>query len=290
MSAFAAHMRTGTTTVCRAWILTRRDGMVLGFTDHDLPLTIEGVTCAASSGLTAGALQSATGLSVDNVEARGALSHAAISEDDLRLGRWDDAAVRTFLVNWSDPRQFEVLFQGTFGEITFGDGRFSVELRGLSEALNKVRGRVYQSSCDAGLGDARCRVDINDPRMSAEIQLDKIIDGQTIETAYALNFEPGWFERGRVIVLDGPARGLVERIKRDRVAGGLRLLTLWTKLREPLPTGSRIRIEAGCDKQHATCRSKFSNLLNYRGFPHIPGDDWMMSYPTGRSANDGGRL
>ena len=52
----------------------------------------------------------------------------------------------------------------------------------------------------------------------------------------------------------------------------------------------RFRIIAGCDKRAETCRKKFSNLLNFRGFPLIPGDDWVTAYPKEGANHDGSSL
>ena len=61
---------------------------------------------------------------------------------------------------------------------------------------------------------------------------------------------------------------------------------------EPIPAdvapGDMLRIEAGCDKRAATCRLKFGNFVNFRGFPHIPGEDWLMAVPRSDGVNDGG--
>ncbi|WP_281825633.1 DUF2163 domain-containing protein [Jannaschia rubra] len=288
MSALASHMATGAATVCRAWIVRRSDGVVLGFTDHDMALTVDGVACKASSGMTAGALETVTGLAVDNGEAHGALSHDAICEEDIRAGRWDAAEVTAYLVNWSNPAEFEILFRGTLGEISWGGGAFSAELRGLSEALNRTRGRVYQSRCDAVLGDGRCGKVLG-PLFMAEVEVLAVEDNQVIALPSLTEYGPRWFDRGRIHVLSGAAEGASERIKIDRIEGDRRRIELWQSLRSRLAAGDRIRIEAGCDKRKETCRLKFDNLLNFRGFPDIPGEDWLMSYPTRAGRNDGGR-
>ena len=83
--ALAAHLATGTTTVCHAWAITRGDGVVLGFTDHDRDLSFDGVDFRAGTGLTAMALQQETGLSVDNSEAIGALSEYGVVAGDAVL-------------------------------------------------------------------------------------------------------------------------------------------------------------------------------------------------------------
>ncbi|MCZ4297997.1 DUF2163 domain-containing protein [Henriciella marina] len=43
-----------------------------------------------------------------------------------------------------------------------------------------------------------------------------------------------------------------------------------------------------CDKRFETCRDVFSNAENYRGFPHLPGQDFVLSGPAA-AGNDGGR-
>lgn len=289
MSALADHLAGGCATVCRAWIVKRSDGLILGFTDHDLELVVDGTVCLAASGMTAGALQASTGLAVDNAEARGALSHDAIRDEDIRAGLWDAAEVTSYLVNWQSPMDFEILFRGSLGEISWGDGAFTAELRGLSEALNKTRGRVYQARCDAVLGDARCRVELG-PLFAVEAEVGAVSDDQEVDLPELRDYAPKWFDGGRLIVLTGNAAGAEERIKTDRTQDGVRRIGLWQSLRRQIAVGDRVRIEAGCDKRMATCRLKFNNLLNFRGFPQIPGEDWLMSYPVSGGRNDGGRL
>ena len=71
---FQAHLSSGHTTLARCWQVVRKDGVVLGFTDHDRDLSFDGVTYRADTGLSALSLAQSTGLSVDNTEAIGALS------------------------------------------------------------------------------------------------------------------------------------------------------------------------------------------------------------------------
>ena len=95
---FDEHLKTGATTICRAWSVRRRDGVINGFTDHDRDLEFGGLTYRADTGMTAGALQQATGLSVDNTDAIGVLSDDALREDDIKAGRFDGAEVNDFAV------------------------------------------------------------------------------------------------------------------------------------------------------------------------------------------------
>ncbi|MEP1929737.1 MAG: DUF2163 domain-containing protein, partial [Roseibium sp.] len=118
------HLQSGVTTLCRAWAIVRKDDTTFGFTDHDLPLHFDGIEFRADSGMSAVALQQTTGLSVDNTEALGALSDAAVREDDIEAGHFDGADVRAWLVNWASPAERWLQFRGTIGELRRADGAF----------------------------------------------------------------------------------------------------------------------------------------------------------------------
>ena len=292
--AFMSHLQSGTTTLCRAWAVTRRDGLRLGFTDHDRDLTFAGLRFAAGSGLSAQALEQGNGLAVDNSEALGLLNSEAIAEEDLRAGRYDGAEVQCWWVNWADVNLRRMLFRGTLGEVRRSGGGFRAELRGLSEALNQLQGHCYQAGCTAILGDARCGVDLDQPGYAQTLAIDSVADGKRLQFTTLSGFEDGWFERGRAQVLSGEASGLVGVIKADRALGAgeenLREIELWQDLNGRLRPGDLVRLEAGCDRREETCRLKFDNFLNFRGFPHIPGEDWLTSYPVQGRNTHGGSL
>ncbi len=287
-AALHAHLQSGATTVCRAWTVRRRDGAVLGFTDHDRDLEVDGVNCRADTGMTARALQQTTGLSVDNTEATGALSDASIREPDLLAGRFDGAQVRSFLVNWAEPTEWIEQFRGTLGEIVRAGGAFRAELRGLTEALNRPQGFAYQPDCSAVLGDGRCRFLTTTPGYFAQRAVEDVEDGRLFEFLAFTGFDDRWFEHGRLEMLTGEAAGLVGVIKNDRATGQRRRIELWQSLGAPVVPGDLFRLLAGCDKTAATCRTKFANFLNFRGFPHVPGEDWLSSYPVPDRPNPGG--
>jgi len=288
--ALGAHLASKTTTVCRCWAVVRKDGKTYGFTDHDTNLAFEQITFGADTGMTANALEQSTGLSVDNTEALGALSSAAVTESDIQAGRFDGASVRSWLVNWANVDERVLQFNGTFGEITRAVGGFRAELRGLTEALNQPQGRVYQSGCSAVLGDAACGFDANQLGYSTEITVETVEDTKVFSFANLAEFDDRWFERGKLVVLSGAAQGLVGVIKNDRLSDDGRRIELWESLRAELALGDQIRIEAGCDRRAKTCRLKFDNFENFQGFPHIPGEDWLTSYPVSSDLNEGGSL
>ncbi|SEW04521.1 phage conserved hypothetical protein BR0599 [Cognatiyoonia koreensis] len=282
-----AHLAGGQTHVCQCWMIKRRDGRTFGFTDHDGPLVFDGVTFMADSGLSAKALSATTGLSVNNTEAVGLLQSDAIDPEDITAGRFDGAEVTNWLVQWDNVAARQVKFRGTIGEITRSAGAFEAELRGLTDPLNQPLGRSFIKSCSAVLGDVSCGFDLDDPAYYAESIVQKVTD-ETLLSLPVAGFNASWFAHGRLRVLDGRAKGMVGAIKHDRDAG-LRQITLWEPL-TGLATGDTVRLEAGCDKRADTCREKFANIANFRGFPHIPGDDWLVSVPRASADADGGSL
>lgn len=285
-----AHLLGGATTLARAWAIDRRDGVVLGFTDHDRNLAFEGITFRAETGMSARALSQTTGLSVDNSAAVGALSSEAITEDDVVAGRYDGAGLRIWLVNWNDVEQRVPLFVGWLGEISRVGGGFEVEIRGQAEALNQPQGRVYQMPCSAVLGDKACGFDTTRPGFSARVTADRIDARRIFRFEDFSGFLPRWFEHGRLEVISGPATGQIGVIKADREESGTRVIELWSEVRGAVAPGDTIRLVAGCDRTAASCRWKFNNFMRFRGFPHIPGEDWLMSYPSQSGVNDGGSL
>ncbi|MFB2532931.1 DUF2163 domain-containing protein [Paracoccus sp. p4-l81] len=276
-----AHLAGGVTTVARAWAVARRDGPVLGFTDHDRALRFDGVDFAADAGLTARAFEQATGLSVDNTEAAGVLSAEAITEADIAAGRYDGAEVTVWQVNWADVAQRRVIFRGHLGEVTRRGGGFTAELRGLADALNREQGRIYHPRCAAVLGDGQCRARLDQPGMATEAVIASVEGNRIIELDELGGFDDGWFTGGRVEVVEGQAAGLSGLVRGDqRLPDGRHRLEMWQAIGAPLMAGERLRLWPGCDKSAETCRLKFNNFMNFRGFPHIPGEDWLMASPA----------
>lgn len=112
------HLNSGATTLCWCWRLTRRDGVKIGFTDHDRDLTFDGTTFEASAGFTPTEMRQSVGLGVDNLEVEAALTSDRLTEDDLAAGLYDDARVEIFRVNWRNPEQRVLMRCGSLGEVS----------------------------------------------------------------------------------------------------------------------------------------------------------------------------
>lgn len=290
-SALQAKLDGGVTTLAHCWTIVRRDGVVLGFTDHDEDITFGGVTYRAGTGFTGSEATSRFDLSVAGSEIAGAFDGETLSEHDLAGGRYDAAGIETWLVDWSDVSLRILTARGTLGEVRREGAAFSAEIRGLADALAQESGRTYTAKCGADLGDARCRFNLASAGFhgtGAVIELR----GTSIIIASGLGaFAQGLFTAGRLSWTSGANTGLAIEIKDHRVTDDGVRLSLWQAMPEPIGEGDAFIVMAGCDKQFATCRDVFANSVNFRGFPHIPGNDFVISYPSsGTSGNDGGSM
>lgn len=285
---FLAHLARDVTTLCHCWTVARADGVVLGFTDHDRPLLVDGVSCEPQTGMTASEARDAIGLAGDATDVEGALASEAISEADIAAGRYDGAVVTTLLVNWREPGQNAVLRIATIGKIKRGDGAFRVELNGPAAVLEKRVGRHYRRACDARLGDARCGFDLTQAGFHGAGTVTERRGGE-IEVTGLGAFAAGWFALGELTWTGGTLAGRTARIATHRKEGARVLLAL-EESADGVEAGDGFTLVAGCDKRFDTCRSKFDNRLNFRGFPHLPGNDAAYAYVTDGIEFDGGAL
>ncbi|MEP9371023.1 DUF2163 domain-containing protein [Mesorhizobium sp. KR1-2] len=285
--ALANHLSREVTTVCHCWRLTRADGMVSGYTDHDRALTVAGLTFEPETGFSASEARETLGLAVDTVDVEGALSSADICDEDIAAGLYDGAKLETFLVNWRRPEQSVLLRTATIGKITRSDQRFVAELESLTRALEQPNGRYVGRACDAELGDQRCRFALSKQGFTGTgVVSSREGDGTVVVTGLEA-FEPGWFCHGVLVRKTGARAGRSERIVDHRRDMRGIALVLRPGAGPEIRAGDTFSITAGCDKSFATCKAKFSNAVNFQGFPHLPGNDVAYSYVVEGGQFDG---
>ncbi len=289
-AALAAHLEGETTTVCHCWRLTRGDGVIKGFTDHDCRLTVNGDIFQPLSGFTATEARDTLGLAVDTVDVEGALSSDDIGEADIAAGLYDDAVVETLLVNWATPAQFARLRSATIGKITRRDNAFVAELKSRTHRLDEINGRVAARKCDARLGDHRCRFALGQSGFSASATVAAVSTPESIAVSGLSSFARGWFALGTIEWTGGALEGRKSFVTAHlKDANGVTLMLQAAEGIGPQP-GDAFTIRAGCDKAFATCKAKFGNALNFQGFPHLPGNDAAYNYAADGDVFDGGAL
>lgn len=285
-----AHLDSGTTTLCHCWKLTRNDMVVFGFTDHDQDVTFAGVTFEAVSGMSASAIESSSGLAVDNLDVAGVLTSDALSEQDLTAGRFDDADVEIWRVNWADTGQRVLLRKGNLGEVARGRSAFRAEIRGLAHKLNQPVGRIYQFTCDARVGDARCTVNLATSAYRGTGTIVDVTDNRLLRASGLTGFASDWFARGLLTFSTGANAALPLEVRGHFRDGDDTTLELWQGAPDAIQAGDQFTVTAGCDKTFTTCRTKFANGVNFRGFPLMPGNDFVTSYARRGDGHTGGSL
>ena len=270
-AALLTHLAGSTLTVCTLWKVTRKDGAVYGFTDHDQPVTYLGVVYEAATGHTASSIKTTAQLSVDNLEVQGMLSSSTLTDAELMAGLWDFAAMEVVLVNYTDLTMGHLWLRGgTLGNIKTGRHNFIAELRGMTQPLQQTVGRVYTPACDADLGDTRCGVVLGNFTVTGSVTATTSAHAFTDTARAEAN---GYFEGGLVTWTSGLNNTYQMEVK--SFANGV--VTLQQYMPNAIVVGDTYSMSAGCDKLRATCVSKFNNILNFRGFPDVPGMDKMLS-------------
>lgn len=287
-SGLQTALDTGATTLCTCWRIVRADGVVYGFTNHDRTLNFGGVSFEPGSGFTGSEINSSLGLAVDGGDVEGALSSLRITDNDIALGLWDNAACEVWRVDWSNTANRVITRKGSLGEISRGDVAYQSEIRSLAHELNQEQGRSYGRLCDALLGDKRCRINATDPRFSAAGTVTGALEDRIITVSGLAGYSEGWFASGLLTWTGGVNSGAKIEIRSHFIESGNVRLTLWQKAALPVSIGNTLSVVAGCDKKWATCKAKFGNAVNFRGKPHIPGNDFALSIAKRSGLNDGG--
>lgn len=279
-SGMQAHLDDGTTTLAWCWRIERADGAIFGFTDHDRPLEIAGISYEPDTGFVASEIRASADFSVDGQDAEGALRSDRITETDILDGRWDNAVIEVWRVNWENVAQRVLMRRGNLGQIRRGKQVFVAEVRSMTHFLNQPVGRTYQYYCDAELGDGRCGINLAAPGYSGSGSVAAVSGDRGFTTAGLGGFAANWFALGRVEWTSGANAGRRAEVSIHAVAVGVATITLIEAPVRAIAPGDGFFIQAGCDKQFSTCGSKFANGVNFRGFPSIPGDDTIVRYPT----------
>lgn len=268
----AEFLQSELATACLCWRLERRDGVALGFTTHDRDLAIGGLVYRAAPGMLPSAVSVSDGLDADNVDIKGALTSGAISEEDLKAGRWDGARLTIFMTDWTAPGAETLhVARGELGEVSLSGLGFEAELRAPTAALDAPVVEQTSPECRARLGDKRCRVD-----MAARVRLARVTElvDEVMVRLDAVERVANAYGYGRLRWIGGLNSGLESQV---RTSGG-DLLTLREAPAFAPEAGDLVELREGCDRRFETCVARFGNGVNFRGEPHLPGMDLLTRY------------
>ena len=251
------------------WRIFRRDGVALGFTSHDRDLVFGGIRHRAAPGMVPTAIRMTSDLSEDSAGVEGALSHDAISADDLAAGLFDRAAIRIGIVDW-ETLEYKVLYSGGLGRLEDNGTGFSGELRSAKQLLEqdlvpRTSPTCRANFCGLGCGLSAARFTHRDTLEDVDFDLNRVRVSGLSEADYV---------DGILRFLAGPQTGLPLTVLSAN--GGW--LTLDQPLHPAIKIGTPAELREGCDHTLTTCAGRFDNAVNFRGEPFLPGNDLLARY------------
>lgn len=261
-------------SIAMLWRVERRDGVTLGFATHDRDIELDHVVYHAAPGMLPSAIEMDDGLDPLDLDIGGALSHRLIRADDLAAGRWDAASVRLGLIDWAEPGpEASWFWHGHLGAVSMQDAGFSAELRGLKARLDQPFVPAASPSCRADFCGPGCGLSL------AAHERIAVLEEAGSEGLVFADIDAGeaaTFRFGQLRWISGRNTGLAADISGQ---SGARLQMDGALLETPQP-GDRARLVEGCDKSLATCAARFGNAINFRGEPHLPGNDLLTRFAT----------
>lgn len=245
--------------------ITRPDASVLRLTDHDEPIKRGGQTWQPLCGLKRTATSISAGLDVNGQDLKGYFEAGGITADLIDSGALDGATVAVDLADVRDPDAYDLipLLPGRVGDIATERDTFTLQLNDDAELLQQRFGEDTSPDCRANLGDGRCKKVLTSFTHTGTIT--SLVDARTY--GISVSQADGYFDFGVATFTSGANAGLSFEIRTSTATQMVLFLPPWLAV----AIGDGITLVAGCDKTRATCKAKFSNILNYRGEPDVPG-------------------
>lgn len=275
----ASHLAGSAHTRCVLVRLDLVDGTTLAITDHDRALAFDlgdgEVSYSAATGILPSDLSLSTGFEADDIEITGPVTDDGLTTLAALLGgRFDDAAVRVFQVNWASLADGAIpLLTGQVVRADVMGGRFTLTVNSEITKFAQTIGRVITGYCDADFGDARCGFLV----VPVAGSVTAVTDERLFSVSFAGSYADDYFNRGTVSFTSGALAGCRPVEIHDWTAAGL--VALWTSLPVAPQVGDTLELRQGCGKTRTDCMG-FANIVNFRGFPDVPGTDQVLRYPN----------
>jgi uncharacterized phage protein (TIGR02218 family) len=185
-------------------------------------------------------------------------------------GMFDGAAFRIdrlFMDSASTQIGTVVRFSGFIGaldELTRSSAKLSVNA-GTAYLSMQLPAVILQPGCTNTLFDARCGLN-----KASFAEANVVQAGSTVNKLLSLSGKgDGYYDNGQIAFTSGANAGLVKAVKTYFGAPN-QLFTFNSPLPFVPSAGDAFTAYPGCDKTQATCTNKFSNLVNFEGFPYVP--------------------
>ena len=209
---------------------------------------------------------------------------AAISEGllDGAIVSWSKlfltAPTPSTALTWPDTSPGAVpWFTGIIEQARAGRAFASLSINSNLQLLNVMMPRnLIQVGCSHMLYDAGCTLLKTAFRVSGSVT-----SGSALSFNTGLTQADHYFDLGVVTFTSGVNNGISRTVRTSLNASGN--VTVILPFANAPAAGDTFTILPGCDKQQATCSTKFSNLTHFRGMPYVPVPETLYdggTYPS----------
>jgi len=265
-------------TICTLFKIEAKDGTVMYLTDHNQALTVDGNSYTPSAGVTRLKMKATNNAEVSNQEV--AATILDLPENELKSGKWDNAKLEVSMVGWKNPSAGKlVIFKGAIGVIQWTDMGFKADIQNYLRNLQKNIGATVTAQCRHQLYSTEepgrigfCGV--NKGSFTVFTTVEYVLT-QKLKFKVNTTGRPDlWGSSGFVKFTSGNNAGLSYEVKIHRVEGAPlgESVELFIPCIGNIVAGDTVELSAGCDHSLETCKTKFSNSVNYGGFPHLQVD------------------
>lgn len=259
---------------CNCIKIVTKNNIVLTFTDHDKPLTIDGDVYTPGAGLTRVKMMAKANQEPSSQEVEAAWIEG-VDEQDANNGVYDNATITFGWVSWKRPNLGQVvIFHGVLGVLTWTEEGFSAEVQNNIRLLQRPTTSMVTPNCRHSLGDTNdtnkavpggCNVNLANFTFTGEVT-DILTNRRKFNiSGNAATKDSGYFSTGVLTFTSGLNNGLITDVKLHDSGS----IELYIPTHYEINTGDTFNIVAGCNGTLAVCKSKFNNVVNFGGFPHL---------------------
>jgi len=283
--ALDAHYALGTTTLAVAIKITRADGTVFGWTEHDVADTVSAVVYSPDPGIAVSEIVTSAGLQVGNLEIRTLNDETIFTAADIHNGVWRNAAFEIFRYNHQSPSDgIDPLLYGNVGEVRPMQNMVTVELLDLRQYLQPAVGSASSKTCRYRLGSTTrangglCTLDISGAPFTVSFTVTGVTSNRVFQDTARAEAED-YFGWGSVEWLTGNNAGVFRKVQSYAADG---TFTLAEQMYDTVQVGDTGTAVVGCRlRRDEDCVTKFNNVLNFGGEPDRTGLDDLASSPGG---------
>lgn len=270
------------TTECQIWVIKRTDGTVYRYTSLDRRLFWRGHWYKSCGSMDPSASQNGAVLGdTGSISLTGIITDDGITEDELFGGMFDDAFVTVDLVDWADttksPRR---LTSGWVGKVSQGKVAHTMEVLTIGARLEQAAlVQLVSPSCRWAFGGRGCGVDVEAMKIAGTVR-KAINRGDLLLNVTTPAADNRIWTNGRLRFISGPNAGQIREYKSiDFATGQVILLSLAGLI--PL-AGDQVEVLPGCDLNRDGGCKNYNNVINFGGFPDVPGTDSIAETPDAK--------